>query len=444
MRSLVVVALILLLLGPPAASAVTLEDCIQKALAGNPNARAAAHRVEAAQAMLRQAKSGWYPRVGLSASYTRTDNPPQAFMMQLNQRTLNMGDPAFNPNQPDDTENIRLSAGMKYRLYDGGQRERGIGLARLGGAASDEQRKAVRNELVHQVTEAYYRVLQAQAFVTVSEESVKSLEESLRMANKRLDAGAAVKTDALNLEVKLAQAQEDLIRARNGVKLAVAALNTAIGQDLVPEAGLPVPARRTVGDKPPPADCAEVENRPELKAARKAAEMKRQAYLKARSEYGPVVNAFGSYDWDSERLDDMESSYLVGVMAEWEVFSGPQRPGAVRQARAEWQAALQNAEAARNNLRLDLRSACLQSTEAWERLSVTRKSIRSAEEALRITSERYRQGAADVSILLTAEVGLTATRTRDAAAYYDYLIALSNVERAQGRLVEKGTVDSGQ
>jgi len=439
MRSSAILFCALLPVFATTSPAVSLEDCILKALAGNPTARAAAYRVDAGKAMLRQAKSAWYPRLGLAASYTRTDNPPQAFMMALNQRSLNMADPAFNPNQPADTENVRLSAGLKYRVYDGGRRERQIDMARLGEGAADNQREAVYNELVHHVTEAYYRVLQAQDFVDVQDGSVKSLEKSLRVANQRLKAGAAVKTDVLNLDVKLAQAREDLIRARNGIQLAIAALNTAIGEDLIPATGLPVPERRAVGNKPPPVDCREIKNRPELKAARSAAEIKQQAYLKARGEYGPTVSAFGSYDWDSETLGNMESSYLVGVTAEWEVFTGLQRPNAVRQAKSEWLAAAQDAEAVRNNLRLDLRSACLQSTEAWERLAVTQKSVQSAEEALRITGERYQQGAADVTILLTAEVGLTATRTRDVAAYYDYRIALSNVERAKGALVGKWT-----
>ena len=38
--------------------------------------------------------------------------------------------------------------------------------------------------------------------------------------------------------------------------------------------------------------------------------------------------------------------------------------------------------------------------------------MESAEEALRITRERYEQGAADITELLTAQFGLTDTRTR--------------------------------
>ena len=54
---------------------------------------------------------------------------------------------------------------------------------------------------------------------------------------------------------------------------------------------------------------------------------------------------------------------------------------------------------------------------------------------MRITQQRYQQGAADLAELLTAQTGLTGTRTRNVAARYDYLIALSNLERARGQLV---------
>ena len=50
--------------------------------------------------------------------------------------------------------------------------------------------------------------------------------------------------------------------------------------------------------------------------------------------------------------------------------------------------------------------------------------------------EQYQQGAADISILLQTQVGVTAMQTRSAAAQYDYLIALSNLQRAKGELAD--------
>ncbi len=89
---------------------------------------------------------------------------------------------------------------------------------------------------------------------------------------------------------------------------------------------------------------------------------------------------------------------------------------------------------ARLNLQLDLQQAFLGAREAWERLNVTRKSLETAEEAQRIVREQYEQGAADIALLLQTQVGVTAMQTRSIAARYDYLTALSNLQRAKGEL----------
>ena len=165
--------------------------------------------------------------------------------------------------------------------------------------------------------------------------------------------------------------------------------------------------------------------------------MKARAYREAVRDYLPTLDAFGSVDWDSDSLSDFQDSYTVGVALQWEAFSGGRRSAAVAQARAEWQAAMQQEQKARNELALDLRRAELGASEARERLAVTAKSVESAEEALRITRDRYEQGAADITELLVAETRLTGIRTRDVAAYYDCLIARSNLERAMGVLFGK-------
>lgn len=411
------------------APAITLDRCVEMALEFSPDLQSAAARVQSARAMVQQAESARYPQLSLSAGYSRTDNPPQAFFMSLNQRQASMmGD--FN--NPEDTDNTRLSAGARWLLYDGGRRENGLRAAHRGREAAQEAWAAARNELVFLVTRSYYGRLQAQAYVAVQRQAVASLEESLRVARERFKAGSAVQTDALNLEVELARAQEDLIRAENGVRLAAVALNTAVGADVVGAEQLPEPDLEPAG--PPPAQPAAeaVEQRPELKAARAMTRLREAEYRKARGEYRPAVSAFGSVDWDSEAFSDFEQSYMAGVMASVEVFTGWRRGGTLALARAQREEALANERAARQKLQMDLEQAWLQTTEAWERLNVASKSLASAEEALRITQEQYRQGAADITLLLTAQVGLTAMRTRHVASQYEYRIALSNLARARG------------
>ena len=424
-------------IGTESSFAVSLDDCIRTALKDNPDAQAVARRVESARAAIREAESAYYPQITFFGTYVRTDNPPQAFMMELNQRILNMRDPAFDPNNPADTENLRAGIGAKMRVLDGGQRGLYRDMTKLGTDVLNAQEEAIRNELVYQVTRGYYGVLQAQAFVNVRKETIASLEENLRVANERFKAGTAVQTDVLNLEVQLAQAREDLIRARNGAQLIIAALNTAIGRDIVPQGPLAEKERNDLTPPPEPQDEDAVENRPELKAARLNTRIRENAWEKTKRDYLPTVSAFGSVDWDSDVSSDFERSYFAGAVAEWEFFTGFRRGASTDSAKANYEVARAEERKAHDNLKLDLTQANLQLKESWERLDVAHRSVTAAEEALRITHDRYKQGAADITELLTAQVGLTATRTRNVAAYYDYLTAQANLNRARGDLVKQ-------
>lgn len=418
----------------PAAQAVTLEQAVQAALDNSPTLQAATAKIDAAQAMLRQAKSYYYPSVGLAANYSVSDNPIQTFMMELNQRQMNMMAPDFDPNDPEDTDNLRGSITAQWRLFDV-QRAAGNAMARLGSQASAEAFAAARNQLVHDVTRGFYGVLQAQAFAAVQEQAVQSIEESLRVARERFEAGGAVKTDVLNLETQLAQANEDLIKARNGAQLALAALNAGIGDDLVTADNIEAPDRRALNAPPPVCtNPTAFEQRPEMRAATLLRQIKEQDVRKAKGGYTPTLSAFGSFDADSGNARDFENSYVAGVMAEINIFDGARTRAAVQAAQAELAAAQADEAKARLNLRLDLQQAFLGSQEAWERLEVTRKSLETAEEARRIVQEQYQQGAADIAILLQTQVGVTAMQTRYAAAQYDYLTALSNLKRAKGML----------
>ena len=428
--------LVVMVVGVPSLKAVegpseiTLERCIQTALEASPDVLSANARLSAAVASVKEVTSAYYPQIGLSGGWARTDNPSQAFFMSLNQRQASLqGD--FN--HPNDTENVRGSVIAQWLLFDSGRREADRRAAKLGAAGSEFMLEAVRNDLVFQITRAYYGVLQIRAFILVQEETVKSLSESLRTATERNLAGSALKTDVLNLDVQLSQAGEELIRARNALKLGVAALNTAIGKKLVGPAdvvglkGREVPVVSTNGVS------GGVDARPEFRALNFRVKAMEALVTRARREYLPVVKGFGSVDWDSESLSGFEQSYIVGAAVEVNIFDGQRNRSGLARARAAAAETQAQAEKLRQALELDLTQACLNEQEAHERLEVAAKSLASAAESLRLTQERYQQGAAVITELLTAQTGLTATQTRQVAAQYDCLIARANVERAMGR-----------
>jgi outer membrane protein TolC len=417
------------------AFAVTLEDCLRMALLNNPDSVAGVSRIEAAASMLDLVRASGLPQVSIQAGYTGSDNPPQAFMMTLNQRNLNMAAPGFDPNDPSDTSNVRLSTVLRWRIVDMGRTRLRAQAAVLGEAAAREQDQAVRNELLHQVTCGFYQLLQAQDFVQVRRATLESLDENLRVARERFQAGSVVKTDVLNLEVAMAQSREDLIRASNAVHLAVATLNTLVGSDLVPGTGLALRSPDLPEKPRMPAVTTAIPDRPELRAAARMTGVREQDLARAKREYAPTLSAMASLDNDSADFSGFENSYTAGVLAEWSFLDGGARVGSVREARANLDTARRAEEKVRNQVRLDLREAAIRVDESWERVAVARKSLEGADEALRITGERYRKGATDITELLAAQVSLTAARSRCTSALYDCLMAASNLARAEGQLI---------
>lgn len=413
---------------------LSLDQCVKAGLTNSPDMRAATHRLAAAKAAVKEAESAYYPWVTASSTLMRSDNPPQAFMMSLNQRTLNMQDPGFDPNNPQTTDNLRGSVGLQYRVFDGGRSRLDRKMADLGADATGAGLEATRNELLHMITRSYYGAKKAKTFIDVQEEAVNSTAESLRVARERHKAGAALETDVLNLEVQLAQASEDLVRARNGFLMSLAALNTVMGSELATTNNVSAGQAELTATPTGQVDTSAAGTRPELKAMKLMHEISQKSLQKARRDYMPTINLFASSDWDSNVSKDFEQSYTVGLMAELNIFDGFRGRSSVNKARAQEQAAAADQEKVLNNLKLDITQAALEVKEAGERIEVTKKGVASAEQALKVTRERYQNGASGVVDLITAQTGLTVMKARDTAARYDYLVAISNLARAEGKL----------
>ncbi len=409
------------------ARAVTLDDLIGAALSNSPALRSADFKIDSANAQAGQAASAWYPQVKAGAQYARTDNPPQAFFMNLNQRSASL---QKDFNNPPDTENLRLGASAGWMLYDGGQRKLGIRMAQLGVEGQRLGRAIAVNELVHNITRGWYGAMQARAAAAVAEKAEKSWAESLRLARDRVAAGAAVKSDVLNLEVKLAEAKQQQQQAKNGCSLAVASLNAAVGQGtLTTDSIRDAQAPSLIYSAPTNLD---VHSRAELQAARLMTRLKEAALRKAQRQYAPTVSAFAELDWDSDVSTDMQRSYLAGVAAEVNLFDGGRTRKGIAEAKADLESARADEEQAREMLTLDLTRARLALDDARTKLEVSKSNIVNADEALRMTRVRYQQGAASIAELLGAETMLSGAQFDTVAAEYGIRIAQSDLVRAQG------------
>jgi outer membrane protein TolC len=400
----------------------TLERALEQALNSNPDARLAQQRIVAAQAGLEQANAAFWPRVQFQSSYTGSDNPMLAFGSILNQRAYSS---SLNFNDVPGVDDLNTRGLVTVPLYAGGRNTANRKAAKANTNAARQDNEAVRNALGYEVSRAFYTVLKTRQFIRAAEAGVNSFEGSLVVAKKRLDGGTLLKSGVLDIEVRLAQAREELVRARNANALAVRVLRNLLGieggdfevADTAPAATAP--------------DSGDFSGRPELAAARHREQAAQQQAHAAKGGYLPRVNAFGSADYDyGWTYNNGGGSYTAGALLQWDLWDGKMTRAKVAEANANVELAREEQRKLHLALDLEAEQARLDLKAANERLSVTDQVVAQAAESASLTRARFEQELALSTQLIDAETALVAARVRRAEAEADRQIAIAAVRKA--------------
>jgi outer membrane protein len=409
-------------LAAQAAEPWTLERALQQALSGNPDARLAQQRIVAAQAGLDQANAAFWPRVQFQSGYTAGDNPMLAFGSILNQRAYSS---SLDFNDVPTVDDLNTRGLVTVPLYAGGKNTATRKAASANTEAARQDNAAVQNELGYEVSRAFYTVLKTREFIRAAEAGVGSFEASLAVAKKRLDAGTLLKAGMLDIEVRLAQAREELVRARNANALAVRALRNLLG---IESGDFEV---ADTGPSTQAPNSGDFSGRPELAAARHRERAAQEQVSAAKGSYLPRVNAFGSLDYDyGWKYQNGGGSYTAGALLQWDLWDGKLTRAKVREANANLESTREEQRKLRLALDLEVERARLDLNAANERLSVTDHVVAQATESASLTRARFEQELALPTELIDAETALVNARVRRAEAEADRQIAIAAVRKA--------------
>lgn len=423
---------------------LTLDEAVAIALQRNPDVRAAAERIGQAEAHLGEATSAFYPRVDARLGYARTDNPAQAFGMILNQRRFSFD---LDFNNPGPTQDVRPEVVGALSLFRGGQDYYGRQAAQLGVEAAQLERLAVRNALTDAVIAAYYALVAAPQEVDAARASIDAVSSARAQAQARFDAGAALKSDLLSLDVRLAEAREGQVQASNAVEQARAGLRVLLA--LPPEE--PVSIVPVTGG--PPADVpAAVHDaleqalraRPELGAAARQVGVREREVSAERAGYLPKVDLVGGYANDSSdfELTHEQDSWAFGVTAEINVFAGFRTRERVRAAERQLAEAREMERKTRLAVEHEVQTSFLAHQAARQRDQVAQAAVASAEDALRLVNEQYAAGTVTITRYLEAEAARTAARSRAIAARFEVRRAEAALKKAMGVWADAGGLES--
>ncbi|MEW6692671.1 MAG: TolC family protein [Pseudomonadota bacterium] len=450
-----VLGVMLAMLGQAAqAETLTFQQCVERALSQNPDIEVSQAQIDQAQAAVRQAEANHLPRVNLSLTGTYTNDALNAFGLKLGQRqatfndfgageflnALNAGQNPLpiapdNLNHPGGTGNVNTRIEVLVPVYNGGMVQGYVSQARAYTRAAQAGDAHARQMLVKQVLMAYQGVHSARAYVTVGEQAQAAAEEYVRITERMLQQGMAVKSDYLSAKVHLEDVKVQLVRARNAEAAALDQLHLLLGMpleaplDVGPEVA-PLPLQ---GELPELQQKAK-DGHPALQAMRHQLEGVTANVDVARAGLLPQFNVMLRQDWNDEALGFDSSSYTVAGVLSWNAFDAGGTSAAVDRAQAariETSARLRQAE---EGILFQVREAVRKSREADEAVAARELAAEQADEAQRLVKKRYENGLATMVELLAAQTQRDKAHADLVAARYEQVVQRAELKRAVGLL----------
>jgi outer membrane protein TolC len=414
---------------------LTLDDAVARALKQNPAQRGAEAAQREASERARQARAGWLPRLDLTETWQRGNQPVFVFGSVLAQRSFTEANFAVDAlNHPDPVSNFRTGVSVEQVVFDGVRTLSASRSAAIGQEIADAGGRDTSAQLRLGVTRAFGEALMAQASRAAAAAALESAEEDLRRAERRRDAGLATDADVLAVRVHLAQIRERQISAASRETVARLQLNELMAEPLDARFELQAPAPPQVE----PAPLAELEsealaNRPDIARAAAQERLAREAITAARSGFYPQAAVQGVYEFNGGTFSDRASAWTIGAVFRWNLFGGFADSARLGEAKAATERARAERERQETAARVDVRAALARLDEARARVDVGRLAVAQARESQRIVRDRFDAGLAPVNDLLRSAMAVLEADSRQTAATVDVLISAALLERARGR-----------
>lgn len=404
---------------PAAGRVLTLEEAMATALERQPQIQARLYDYEAAKARVSQALAPILPQIGSSWTAARDQSVTQ---ITRGTRTLTR----FQW----DTSNT-LKGTLSQKLFDFGKTWAATDAAKANAESSREDVELQRDLIVLNVKESYFNLLFSQRLVNVNQQALERAALNLRSAKGFFEVGTRPKSDVTRAEVDVANARLTVIQAKNAVRLARAALNTAMGIAV----DSPTEVKDILAFEPFPLEPSQLvkealTRRPEYRQVKVRVEASEATLRETFRNFFPDLTGSG---FVGTTRADMNEIWELGITLNWDIFDGGAKVARYREAKASLDASRARVHALELDIWKEVEQAHSDLVETEERIQAAQASVASAQENFRLAQGRFDAGVGTILELTDAQLALTQAQSTEAQALADYRIAIARLERALGR-----------
>jgi outer membrane protein len=407
---------------------LTLRECIDIALKNSPTMKVAKINLIEEDMNIDDAKSRFYPEVGVNGSYMFSDRIDFGW----------------------EKENYNAGLDASYVIWDHGQRKNNLKQAETRKKIENSRFQKTSQSLIYNIVRAYYNLLEAEKIIAVDEQLIEISKRDVEKIKAYIENGLAIEADLATARVQQANNELTLLNDMNNLNIARANLAVIMGLDPEidinviddPDYDLYVKTGLIETEKILIDDMSEqsMKSRPELAELQSNKRILELASELAKLERWPKLYANAGFnlmldDYLRER-DAIKNYKSWDAMARltFPLFDGGKSKRIVDKAELALQKLQENESELKQNIALEVRQAYLDFERSKKALDITAVQVEDAKMSLDVTQELYELQEATLLELLDVQARYARSLINRVRAFYDYKISRRALEKAMGVL----------
>lgn len=432
LKYIILCSLVIIVIGNVSAQeAMTLEKCRELALKNNKSASIADRNKEKAVYMQNAYQANYFPKISAIGNYLYTNTEmnktisgnylptfipdPSAGELVPNILTVGSdGNPIFKEYAyfPDMDLSLKLSgtwmAGLRAEqpIYTGGKITSGYNMAKIGNEIAELNQNLTRAEIIVKTDETYWTYVQTNELLKLALSYHKVVNELLHNVQNAQAVGLKHTNDVLKVQVKVNEAELQILQAKNGMNLSRKNLCHIMGVPLSAVITLPESFEEmqpVLFDRD-----ADYYNRPEFAILEHQVRFKEQEIKLTQSDFLPQIGIMANYGYingvklNGNKLFD-RASFSVMASVSIPLFQWGEGRNKVRAAKAERDIMQLQRDDMGELMELELARTLDKCNESALEVELTIKSLRQAEENMKVSADRYNEGMEMLADYLEAQ-----------------------------------------
>jgi outer membrane protein len=404
---------------------LSIDSVIRAVVSIHPSVQQAEEALNAADAKIGLAKSGYYPTADITASYT--------FLYPVRSIRLSADGPSFDMFPMN---NYSTALNLNQTIYAFGRNATRVHYEMESKNLNEQSLEFIKQQLTMRTISAYYILIYLQEALKIADSQLKNLQDHYDYVKKKQETGSATSYEVLSTQVRISGIQSQILDLQASRETTASVLNLLMGKS--ENAAIKLKKDIDINPYIETQDSVIAEalrNRNEMLTALEKEKLSQMSIKIAKTEYYPSLHAFATGKFNNGNLDNLykfEPNLVAGISLVVPIYEATRTKNSVSLAHSAFLSSTYETESIRRRIVGEVVESYQKETSAIKKIDQYQLQYDQATKAYDLALTSFNSGSITNLDLLDASNSLGQSQLNLLKSKIDCLVSWYNLKIAIG------------